>query len=52
MTEASAAWNARRRAERVASGKCRDCGTEADGYRCDKCKKIAAAWQRKRRERK
>ena len=30
-------------------GRCRDCGAEADGYRCAKCREIAAAWQRKRR---
>ena len=43
---------ARIRADRVAGGRCRDCGAEADGYRCDGCREIAAAWQRKRRERK
>ena len=52
MTTPQARWNARVRAERVAAGRCRDCGADADGYRCDKCKKIAAEWQRKRRERK
>ena len=35
----------RRRAERVAAGKCLDCGAEADGYRCAKCRGFAAAWQ-------
>ena len=31
MTTPQAVINARRRAENVAGGKCRDCGTEADG---------------------
>ena len=52
MTTPQSRWNARRRAENVAAGKCRDCGAEADGYRCAKCREIAAAWQRKRRNRK
>ena len=52
MTTPQARWIARRRAARVAAGRCPDCGAEADGYRCAKCRLIAAAWQRKRRERK
>ena len=52
MTTRQSIWRRRRRAERVAAGRCRDCGADAHGYRCDKCKKIAAEWQRKRRERK
>ena len=32
-----AAWNAKARADRTSSGRCRDCGAETDGYRCDEC---------------
>ena len=50
MTTPQSRWVARERAARVAAGKCADCGAEADGYRCDTCREIEAAWQRKRRE--
>lgn len=52
MTTPHARCMARLRAKRVAAGKCRDCGAEAAGYRCAKCRKIAAAWQLQRKERK
>ena len=42
--------NAKVRAQRTKAGRCRDCGGECDGYRCDGCRQRAAEWQRKRRE--
>ena len=51
VTTKEAGYNRVRRARYATEGRC-PCGAKADGYRCAKCKKIAADWQRKRRKEK
>lgn len=43
MTTRQARSNAKVRAARTASGRCRDCGVECDTYRCDGCNAKRAA---------
>lgn len=49
MSTRQAQHNARKRAARVAAGRCRDCGAETDGYRCDSCNAIRRERRARRR---